>query len=205
MKKSDLKNGMAVEIEIGWAYIVIGDLLVSDSGKEPLANYNEDLTHRMLREFNINKVYGMNKRFGKGFNDYLNEKRYKEELLWEREVFVPRLISHNGYENENEYRKLGIIGTGTGLTALFGEKLYVGDVVECYDTEDRLKFKAYVCEDEEDNEYYVMGLRFDTHNLKNGIADTWQIRKVKSHKELTHKEEYDGVIAVLQNGEEYGM
>lgn len=114
---------------------------------------------------------------------------YKEEL--KNLKFVPYLQS-----NTRTY--YGIIGKETNLTALFGEKLYVGDVVEYYDIESgRIFNKQYICE-QEDGKAFAMGLAFHTTDMKNGVIQHYQIRKVKSYKELTHNERYGYIEAILK-------
>lgn len=116
---------------------------------------------------------------------------YKKELEKLNKKFVPHLQS----DTETHY---GIIGKETNLTALFGEKLYVGDVVEYYDIESgRIFNKQYICE-QEDGKAFAMGLAFHTTDMKNGVIQHYQIRKVKSYKELTHNERYGYIEAILK-------
>ena len=119
---------------------------------------------------------------------------YKEELKKLNKKFVPYLKYSilTGYE-----KNFGEIGKKTKLTALFGEELYVGDVVELYDIDgNKIKSRTYICEEE--GKAFVMCIANDSYNMKNGIARNWQVRKIKSYKELNHNEEYRFVKAILK-------
>ena len=92
---------------------------------------------------------------------------------------------------------LGYIGKETDITAPFNEKLYVGDVVEIFNIYTNKNCgMCFVCEDEDD--FFVMGLKSD--KFKNGISilNNWQIRKVKSYKDLKDGDVFGGIKAVLK-------
>lgn len=92
----------------------------------------------------------------------------------------------------------GYIGEETNLTAMFGEKLYVGDVVEIFDTDDNTNHgNRMVAKEKDENLYFVMGLY--GRMFKNGISGPWQIKKVKSYKDLKHDETLGGIRVVLKD------
>ena len=58
MTKSDLKNGMVVELADGSRALVINGLLVFEDGYQGLSAYKDDLTTKIFNnEFQINKVF----------------------------------------------------------------------------------------------------------------------------------------------------
>lgn len=115
-----------------------------------------------------------------------------DEPQVKKEAFKPYLTC----DGEN----YGFIGEETNLTALFGEKLYIGDVVEYYNPKTReTKQRAVV---KYEDRVFIMGCGYATCNLENGIdSDGWQYRKVKSYKDLTHNEVIDEVKVILKEGE----
>lgn len=129
-----------------------------------------------------------NKLFGK-------EETTKQPLEELKDGFKPHLRRGNEF--------LGFIGEPTPLTALDGEPLFVGDLVEKYAIDkDESYGTSNVCKTEEG--YFVMGLMTKTLNdLKNGTKDEWRFTKVKSYKDLVHNEEYEGyVTAILKEVED---
>jgi len=106
-----------------------------------------------------------------------------------KDVFKPYLkgIYRNDY---------GIIGTPSNITALFGEPLFVGDMVEIYNTQDRDRNKAFIIDSDGIG---VMGIHTISDDIKNGIVNNWQVRKIQSYKDLFNGEcdDYD-VKAVLE-------
>lgn len=110
----------------------------------------------------------------------------------EKPKFVPHLV-------RDGRTHLGNIGEETIQTAIFGEKLCVGDVVEIYATDTETNWgKGFVCKDGVYPNGFVMGL--GASKFKHGIDREWQIRKVKSFKDHEHGEAIDGVKAVLREG-----
>ena len=58
MTKSDLKNGMVVELVSGSRALVINGLLLFEDGYQGLSAYKDDLTTKIFNnEFQINKVF----------------------------------------------------------------------------------------------------------------------------------------------------
>ena len=185
----DLKHGNVIELETGSRYVrtywgnkryFIRLDFVSLTSVALLKgeDLNEDFT------FNC-EIVGI-LRIKKIYEDYTCSK-----VIWERKEFKPYLLST--FNNKN----YGLIGKETNLTAIFGEKLYVGDVVEVYDTASSIGHKSIelVCEDESGG--FVMGIACSSRGMKDGIARDWQVRKVKSYKELTNGYKLSQVKAVL--------
>lgn len=82
----------------------------------------------------------------------------------------------------------GIVGEPTQQTAFFGEKLFVGDIVEVYNVTTKHNFgKHIICKTEQ----YPQGFVFDVIdiNFVNGIGDEWQIRKVRGCEEFKSSED----------------
>ena len=80
MTKSDLKNGMVVELASGSRALVINGLLLFEDGYQGLSGYKDDLTTKIFNnEFQINKVFK-----SKLYNlcDVLTDDL---SLIWERE------------------------------------------------------------------------------------------------------------------------
>ena len=80
MTKSDLKNGMVVELASGSRALVINGLLLFEDGYQGLSGYKDDLTTKIFNnEFQINKVFK-----SKLYNlcDVLTDGL---SLIWERE------------------------------------------------------------------------------------------------------------------------
>ena len=84
-KKSDLKNGMVVEIRNEHLYFVFNERLIRKEGWDSLTNWNEDLSSKNnLIEYDIIRVFNMD--FNKFYclNDLLEKDNLK--LLWEEEI-----------------------------------------------------------------------------------------------------------------------
>lgn len=122
-------------------------------------------------------------------DEYVVLEGYKPEP--QKEQFKPYLF------NTSIAKHCGYIGEKTNLTALFGEELYVGDVVEYYSPDKGTKNKCVVVK--EDSNYYVMGCSYDTTNMKNGIGKSgWQYRKVRSYTDAKHNEVIDNNRYILK-------
>ena len=185
--KQDLKYGNVIELEDGSRFIFT--LKANKTGRyfirlDRVINWGVEIrSEEDLQENFTFKCTGANT-IKKIYEDYTCSK-----LLWKREEFKPYL-DKNG-------QNYGLIGKKTNLTAIFGEKLYVGDVVEVYDTASSIGHKSIelVCEDESGG--FVMGIACSSRGMKDGIARDWQVRKVKSYKELTNGYKLSQVKAVL--------
>lgn len=82
MKKSDLKNGMAVEIA-GDLYFLIDDVFVGIDEFVPLDEYTDELKYPGDSEFDVTKVFEV-LCWGGGFSYILNNKKERVTLIWER-------------------------------------------------------------------------------------------------------------------------
>lgn len=86
-----------------------------------------------------------------------------------------------------------ILGKKTDFTLAFNEPLYVGDIVEVYNTSDKkISGTYFVLEDE-----IFRCRKFDCSpskfsDCKYGICSSYQFRKIKSYKELENKECFCG-------------
>lgn len=81
MKKSDLKDGMIVELRNGDICIVLGDKLLDTNDYAYIDGYDDDLTDEYQKDLDIVKVYKDKSLCGL-------ESRYERDnlkLLWERE------------------------------------------------------------------------------------------------------------------------
>lgn len=83
-KKSDLNNGMVVELYVrGFEkelYLVLDGKLVNESGYYELKNFNEDMEHIFVKDAYISKVYRIK-------NLYVISEIFKYEnleLLWNK-------------------------------------------------------------------------------------------------------------------------
>lgn len=83
-KKSDLNNGMVVELYVrGFEkelYLVLDGKLVNESGYYELKNFNEDMEHTFVKDAYISKVYRIK-------NLYVISEIFKYEnleLLWNK-------------------------------------------------------------------------------------------------------------------------
>lgn len=119
----------------------------------------------------------------------------QKESIPEKELFKPYLTK--------EHLNRGLIGEETNLTALFGETLFVGDVVEVFEEWSKNKTERYIVKSTEG--FHVDCLEISTINLKNGVCkdkivhhSTYQVRKIKSYRELQHNEQYRDTRAVLK-------
>ena len=48
---------MIVEYRNGWRQIIVGSYLLGVEGFEYLSKYNDDMTHKQLKDFDIVKIY----------------------------------------------------------------------------------------------------------------------------------------------------
>lgn len=113
------------------------------------------------------------------------------EIAFNR-LLESEFVPHLEYNGEN----FGTIGEETDMTAPFGEKLYVGDIVELYDIVTHTNCgKKIICYDESDG-YFIMGIA--AQKFKNGISNSWQIRKVRPYKDLKHNEKVNSITVKLK-------
>ena len=121
--------------------------------------------------------YGSKLAIDRLFDDEKEETRFKPCL---------------SYSYNNEY--ISDVGIKTNMTLAFGETLYTGDVVEVYDTLiNKIIGEMIVCGND-----FVMGLKGIA--FKNGIdsSRTFQIRKVKSYRDLKNNQVVGSVIVKLE-------
>ena len=123
-------------------------------------------------------------------NNYEIHITTKDKTTHEEEKFKPYLRDKDG----NSY---GVIGTSSNITALFGEPLFLGDMVEVYNVTSKRKNKAFVVYSNYNSLIGIMGIHIYSVDMKNGIADTWQVRKIKSYKDLVHGETDDYNVKVI--------
>lgn len=100
--KSDLKDGMVVELKNGYRGIVIHNLIVGEDFYIQLSNYNYSLivnyNNSIVNGLNIIKVY--NALSYKGFKNYIKDENLT--LIWEREN--PRKMRKEEIEEELGYK-----------------------------------------------------------------------------------------------------
>lgn len=82
MRKSDLQNGMAVEFRNGQRGIVINDFITSLNDYRMLTTFKDDLKHKFNKNFDIIKIYNINKE--QSLQYILNHL----QLIWERELKI---------------------------------------------------------------------------------------------------------------------
>lgn len=105
MKKSDLKNGMVVELENGVKLIVIDDKLFGENLYIPLSAYRNDLTYKSFQDYCILKVYeGEPSPFGTLLKDFSGELIWerKEETDWNKVPFGAKVRCYLKGENARE-------------------------------------------------------------------------------------------------------
>ena len=146
----------------------------------------------------IGNVYGEHYVIKRGYwsiapDEYVVLEGYKPEP--QKEPFKPYLTK--------DHQNRGLIGEETNLTALFGETLFVGDVVEVFEEWSKKKTERYIVKSAEG--FHVDCLEMSTINLKNGVCkdalvygSTYQVRKIKSYRELQHYEHYLNTKAILK-------
>ena len=119
---------------------------------------------------------------------------YKEDDSFETAVkeVIKKIFAVPHLEYNEDY--YGTIGELTDLTLAFGEHLYVGDIVELYDFKNKTNLENYKPVCKEDGEYFIMGSKGEKYI--NGISEDFQIRKVKSFKDLKDGEVIGAVKAI---------
>lgn len=128
-----------------------------------------------------------------GLANVLNFEKKEEE-------FVPHL---EFMDCDGNWKPCGNIGEETEQEASFGEKLCVGDVVGVDNvTLNKALGVRFVAKESEFPKGYIMGLA--CLNFKNGCvlsydSGMWQIRKVRSYKDLKHGEIINDIRVVLKN------
>ena len=166
MKKSDLKNGMVVELASGSRALVINGLLLFEDGYQGLSAYKDDLTTKIFNnEFQINKVFK-----SKLYNlcDVLTDDL---SLIWEREekeeikVGDKVKVINNGYcfDEYYDWVKENINNRELKLKFDYGNVLSNGTICEVlhinkhngsYNTDDIL---AYI-QDMENKRCYLINI-----------------------------------------------
>ena len=166
MTKSDLKNGMVVELASGSRALVINGLLLFEDGYQGLSGYKDDLTTKIFNnEFQINKVFK-----SKLYNlcDVLTDDL---SLIWEREekeeikVGDKVKVINNGYcfDEYYDWVKENINNRELKLKFDYGNVLSNGTICEVlhinkhngsYNTDDIL---AYI-QDMENKRCYLINI-----------------------------------------------
>ena len=166
MTKSDLKNGMVVELASGSRALVINGLLLFEDSYQGLSAYKDDLTTKIFNnEFQINKVFK-----SKLYNlcDVLTDDL---SLIWEREekeeikVGDKVKVINNGYcfDEYYDWVKENINNRELKLKFDYGNVLSNGTICEVlhinkhngsYNTDDTL---AYV-QDMENKRCYLINI-----------------------------------------------
>ena len=166
MTKSDLKNGMVVELASGSRALVINGLLLFEDSYQGLSAYKDDLTTKILNnEFQINKVFK-----SKLYNlcDVLTDDL---SLIWEREekeeikVGDKVKVINNGYcfDEYYDWVKENINNRELKLKFDYGNVLPNGTICEVlhinkhngsYNTDDTL---AYI-QDMENKRCYLINI-----------------------------------------------
>ena len=123
--------------------------------------------------------------------DFLTGAKIALERLKEKQK--PEFVPHLALLNERI--NFGTIGEETNMTAFFGEPLYVGDIVEVYNTVSKFHTTGFIL-NPTGKESFVQGL--GGCFFKDGTSDGWQIRKFKSYQELKNGESVKDIVAVLQ-------
>lgn len=104
MKKSDLKNGMVVELRNGIRYMFILeiDMFIGRIIGDDLSSYNYDLTHMHDREYDIVKIFKPTKN-GR-FSEIISK---SHELVWERKEVEKETLTQ---EQHDKLKALLILG-----------------------------------------------------------------------------------------------
>lgn len=148
-------------------------------------------------------VYGVMKKYGEVV-------KRADAKLYPSDVFKfetgADLVLGRLFDKKNTHRlgylrsdghNYGTMGEPTNITALFGQELFVGDMVEMYDTDTNKRHIAFVIDS--DGYTGIMGVHCASRGMKNGIVDKWQVIKIKSYEDLVHGERDDyGVVACLE-------
>ena len=96
-------------------------------------------------------------------------------------------------------RNYGYIGEEVDFTDVLLQELYVGDIVELYNVEEReMVGKYFVCK--QDGKGFVMSVK--SAKFKDGISNNigeWRIKKVKSYKDLKHDVRIGGIRVILKD------
>ena len=106
-------------------------------------------------------------------------------------------LEHRSYlidpDNGADY---GTIGDQADFTDIYDNPLFIGDVVDLYHKrEGRSCGLQYICYLSKYG-YFVMSVA--VVNFYNGISNAFEIRKVKSYKDIRDGEEYGGATAVIK-------
>lgn len=176
MKYSDLKVGMTVKTKNDTFAIVEKDFHAYRLGILPNPNDVGQIINKQIWGCYIKEIYYTDED-GKICCDV-------------PEIFKPHLcFNYKGAE-------CGNIGEETNHTLCFGERLYVGDIVEIYSIKtERIIAKSIVVND--GSSQFVSGCK--DVMFKNGISELadFQIRKVKSFKDLGNNERIDNIFVKL--------
>ncbi len=82
MRKSDLQNGMVVEFRNGQRGMIVNDFITSLSDCLMLATFQDNLKHKFNNNFDIIKIYNINK--ARTLQYIFNHL----QLIWERQLEV---------------------------------------------------------------------------------------------------------------------
>lgn len=124
-------------------------------------------------------------------NEYVVLEGYKPTTTEPKKEFKPHLSGFG--------RNYGYIGEEVGFTDVLLKDLYVGDIVELYNVEEReMVGKYFVCK--QDGKGFVMSVA--ASKFKDGISNNigeWRIKKVKSYKDLKHDVRIGGIRVILKD------
>ena len=132
MKKSDLKDGMVVELRDERKYVVIGDKFSAIETWDTLNHYDDDLKHHLYTELDIMKVYETT---GKTFTSMFLDVNL--EIIWERKedtsiYKLAKLFNNNCIDN-NKTNKCNEFDTCSECKASFVIK-HIEEILDLIDT-----------------------------------------------------------------------
>lgn len=84
MNKSDLKSGMVVKTRNKELFLVVGDLLISETGFMTLTSFDINLKNKLVHTYDIMEIYKSTTQWGNGFSKGLYY-RSKDNPIWKRE------------------------------------------------------------------------------------------------------------------------
>lgn len=108
------------------------------------------------------------------------------------EGYIPPEMMVSHLETESGYL-YGVVGTPTKMKDLRGKPLFVGDIVELYDSSWRNRGDSIIVDDHGDK--FVQGIRFNCEN-SGDIDHKYIVIKKKSYKDLEKGEVYRSVRRV---------
>ena len=88
------------------------------------------------------------------------------------------------WDEEDECIFYGYVGEKTNMVDVYGEPIFVGDVVKITSKAFGTFNKSMAVYDEEEDKYFIMGIK--SRCAEDGVITGWDVEKIIDHSNIEH-------------------